>query len=148
MPTDKLSTSSPEHAGARQAVFRLSIAAAVLLWAAWGARIPQYAPDDPPHQRCCELAYRVDPNTDSWWKIAALPGIGMVKAKRIVSFRSRVRVAGPFVEPDDLKQIHGIGPKTVARIAPMLRLGMDGTARQEHSGAAIPKRDMDPQSTN
>ncbi len=115
MPMDKLNMSSLRHCGACRAAFRLSLATAVLLWAVWCARMPRYEADQILCKRCDALTYRVDPNSDAWWKIAALPGIGMVKAKRIVAFRSRVQGSSPFVRPRDLQQIRGIGPKTVAR---------------------------------
>lgn len=49
---------------------------------------------------------------------AELPGIGPVKAARIVAHRER---HGPFREPEALLAVAGIGPATLARIAPLLR---------------------------
>ena len=131
MPMDKLNMSSLKSCGACQAALTLSFATAVLLWAVWCARMPNYDPDQVSSKRYDALTHRVDPNSDAWWKIAALPGIGMIKAKRIVAFRSRVQGPSPFVRPQDLQQIRGIGPKTVARITPLLRLKMDGTKQQQ-----------------
>ncbi len=47
--------------------------------------------------------------------LTLLPGIGAVKAAAIVAHRVK---HGPFRSLDDLVEVHGIGEKTVARIAP------------------------------
>ena len=44
---------------------------------------------------------------------ASLPGIGPVKARRIVEYRER---HGPFVTLDALEAVKGIGPATLERI--------------------------------
>jgi competence protein ComEA len=49
---------------------------------------------------------------------AALYGIGSGKAKAIVEYRV---ANGPFKTPEDLLQVSGIGPKTVASIRHNLR---------------------------
>ena len=79
-----------------------------------------------------EVDSRIDPNTASWAELDAfLPGIGEVTAKRIVAYREAHRVSGSatpggpgppvvFSCPEDLQAVHGIGPKTVTRIAPHL----------------------------
>jgi DNA uptake protein ComE-like DNA-binding protein len=55
--------------------------------------------------------------------LAALPGIGPTKAKRIVRYRQgQPDPARAFERPSDLARIHGIGPKTVRRVAPFLAL--------------------------
>jgi competence protein ComEA len=55
------------------------------------------------------LPYRVHLQTDSADILELLPGIGPLRAKRIVEFREN----HPIENPDDLTQIHGIGQKTV-----------------------------------
>ena len=80
-------------------------------------------PDDiPPASRSS-----IDPNLAPWWELTVLPRIGETTARRIVGFRraaaqaDRDRLSPPvFRGPADLTQVHGIGPKTVARVAPYL----------------------------
>lgn len=68
------------------------------------------------------IGLRIDPNSAPWWELTIIPGVGQVTAHRIVSFRSENggAVDGPFRHPADLQAVHGIGPKTSARIAPYL----------------------------
>ena len=70
----------------------------------------------------------INPNTASWWELSLLPGIGETTARLIVAFRREAgekndrRVIDPaFGAASDLAKIRGIGPKTVAKIAPYLR---------------------------
>ena len=70
----------------------------------------------------------VDPNRVPWWELTVLPGIGETRARAIVNFRESGgrgpddRGSGPvFRYAADLAQVRGIGPKTVARLAPHLR---------------------------
>ena len=72
----------------------------------------------------------VDVNHAPWWELAMLPRIGEGKAKAIVAFHEshtnrRDDGASPqvFQSPADLRRIKGIGPKTVARLAPHIRCG-------------------------
>jgi DNA uptake protein ComE-like DNA-binding protein len=68
---------------------------------------------------------RVDPNVAPWWELAALPEIGESTARAIEAFRVEARSRGAkepvFARPSDLDLVHGIGPKTLSRIAPYLR---------------------------
>lgn len=48
-----------------------------------------------------------------------LPGIGPAYAERIVVYRAE---HGPFRTLDELQNVKGIGPKTLARLRPFLRL--------------------------
>ena len=81
------------------------------------------APDEVP-----PASFRsMDPNFAPWWELTMLPRIGETIARRIVSFRQAAAQADPdrlsspvFRHPADLIQVPGIGPKTVARVAPYL----------------------------
>ncbi|UCF33275.1 MAG: helix-hairpin-helix domain-containing protein [Phycisphaerales bacterium] len=70
----------------------------------------------------------IDVNRAPWWELTLLPGIGEGKAKALVEFREVQRVNNGWDEdkpvfrsPEDLQQVHGIGPKTVERMAPFVR---------------------------
>ena len=72
------------------------------------------------------LARGIDPNTATAAELTALPGIGRVKAERIVAYRLSHRdaddpAAPVFRRPEDLQGVHGIGPKTVERLRLLLR---------------------------
>jgi competence protein ComEA len=63
---------------------------------------------------------RLDPNKASEVELDRLPGVGPALARRIIEYREGVR---PFRSPDDLLEVSGIGPATLARIAPLIRIG-------------------------
>lgn len=74
------------------------------------------------------LSGTINPNTASWWELSLLPEIGEITARRIVQYRleasRKVEDDGPaFGKANDLTLIRGIGPKTVAKIAPYLNFG-------------------------
>src|SRR5262249_18016561 len=59
--------------------------------------------------------YRMDLNRARAAELNQLPGIGTKLAHPIVNYR---KVHGPFHSIDDLRQVSGIGPKTLERIRP------------------------------
>jgi competence ComEA-like helix-hairpin-helix protein len=61
---------------------------------------------------------RLDPNRASAESLEVLPGIGPGRAAAIVAERER----RPFASLDDLRRVRGIGPVTLARIAPWLAI--------------------------
>ncbi|HEX7050157.1 MAG TPA: helix-hairpin-helix domain-containing protein [Longimicrobiales bacterium] len=67
-----------------------------------------------------ESGRRVDLNRASAAELEQLPGIGPVLAARIVAYRDS---AGPFHTLDELVHVSGIGPASLARLRPHLRLG-------------------------
>jgi len=74
---------------------------------------------DAPGARHAPLgSLQVDRATAADWE--RLPGIGPALAARIVAERA---AHGPFLTPDGLLRVRGIGPKTVARLRPFLRSG-------------------------
>jgi competence ComEA-like helix-hairpin-helix protein len=64
-------------------------------------------------------ASRIDVNRATALQLQALPGIGPALAGRIIDHRSR----RPFARTEDLLDVSGIGPKTLVRIAPLVRTG-------------------------
>lgn len=60
----------------------------------------------------------IDVNTASSSDLESLPGIGPRLAEEIV--RDRLR-KGPFLQPDDLLRVKGLGPKKVRQIESYLR---------------------------
>ena len=51
--------------------------------------------------------------------LVRLPGIGPALARRILSFRSD---HGRFARVEDLRKVRGIGPRTLERIRPLVRV--------------------------
>jgi competence protein ComEA len=64
-----------------------------------------------------EVLFQLDVNRAGEAELALLPNIGKVLAERIVRHR---QTEGPFADLDELLQVKGIGPKTLARIKPYL----------------------------
>ena len=62
----------------------------------------------------------VNINTASAECLETLPGIGSVRAQSIVSHREK---AGPFVSPDGITDVSGIGDGIYGRIADMITVG-------------------------
>jgi comEA protein len=78
---------------------------------------------------------RVDINSASVDELMSLPGIGRVKARAIVDFRT---TNGPFSSVDGLSGVKGIGRKTVEKLAPLVALG-GGSASPRAPVAPTPK---------
>jgi competence protein ComEA len=62
--------------------------------------------------------FEVDINAADWPELIQLPGVGQTLGRRIVESRQTI---GPFASHDDLRRVHGIGPKTLEQIRPYLR---------------------------
>ena len=98
---------------------RLLLCLAVICWATGHGKRPAYPSADAP-RTAGALCDPINPNSDPWWRLAALPNIGMVKAKRIVKMRGGAGGQHRFARPEDLGLVHGIGPKTIEQIAALL----------------------------
>ncbi len=120
MPTDSHTTSTPEPLCVPTVFLRLGVLCGIVAGSLYLGQQSNYDAAQAPMGDSLAIAAKIDVNEDPWWKIAALPNIGLTKSKRIVSFREKSGKAQPFSCADDLLQIHGIGPKTVAQLAPLL----------------------------
>lgn len=76
----------------------------------------------------------IDVNRASAAELTLLPGVGPKLAGEIVLTRTR---EGAFRKLEDLGRVRGIGDKTLAKLAPLVRLGSEGL---EH--AADTQRDV------
>lgn len=66
-----------------------------------------------------QIDFQVPINSADWPEFALLPGIGQTLAERIVEYRQQ---HGPFASVEHVERVKGIGPKTMQRIRPMLRV--------------------------
>jgi competence protein ComEA len=62
----------------------------------------------------------VNINTASASELAAIKGLGEVKAKAIVAYREQ---NGPFKSVEQLKEVKGIGEQMLAKLRPQVTLG-------------------------
>ena len=71
-------------------------------------------------------------NTATQLELEDLPGIGPVKARRIIQFRETHH---GFSRVEDLEQVYGIGPKTIANLRALvsLRDGVSGSRSSSRS---------------
>ncbi len=65
------------------------------------------------------MQFQIQVNQADWPEFTLLPGIGETLARRIVAYREQ---HGPFRSVDQLQSVKGIGPKTLRRIGPYLRV--------------------------
>jgi len=72
--------------------------------------------------------FRVNVNSADWVTLSLVPGVGEKLAKRIVEVRQKR--GGKFGSLDDLKEVPGIGEKTLEKLRPYLSLG-DPNAGEE-----------------
>jgi len=66
------------------------------------------------------LGLVIDLNRATAEDLAAIPGIGMALAQRIVEYR---QAHGPFKKVEDLMEVSGIGPQNLQKLKPYLGLG-------------------------
>ncbi len=94
--------------------------------------LPQTTPSAPPPYTTPSEAHPLNINRATALELEMLPGIGPVRARAIVEHRRRY---GRFRAKGDIVAVKGIGPKTLARIEPLISTadplpGIDQKARQ------------------
>jgi len=62
---------------------------------------------------------KININTASAAELELLPGIGPALAGRIIEYRSG---SGPFRTVDQLDDVKGIGPRTLEKLRPLVRV--------------------------
>lgn len=94
-----------------------TLLAALALAAALGAALTRAPLDAPPPT---PIARRIDLNAATAEQLALLPNIGPARAAAIIADRAK---HGPFLSLDDLDRVPGIGPRTIADLAPFANPG-------------------------
>jgi competence protein ComEA len=95
------------------ALIAFGLAALAWHWLASGGKSGRLIEID--HVDPLSAQFKIDVNTADWPEFATLPDVGETTARRIVEYRQR---NGPFQSLDDLRQVRGIGPKTMERLRP------------------------------
>lgn len=102
----------------------LALVGAMIIWTMWRAGTHTVVLDvhtpPAPHLALSGLTaddLRVNINTADVGEVQLLPGVGRVLARRIVEHR---RSNGPFESLADLAEVHGVGPMTLERLAPVI----------------------------
>lgn len=105
---------------ADQTVVAALILAAIVLVGLWWWRHGGFAGRLVDHDRLPqrEAAFVVNVNTAPAAELAELPGIGPTLAQRIIEHRTQ---HGPFRRLEDLREVKGIGAKTLESLSPHVR---------------------------
>jgi len=113
------------------AAFLLGVAATLLGLRWYGATATAARP------LALERPAVLDLNDAEAAELRQLPGVGSALAERIVDRR---RESGGFGRLEELREVHGIGPKTLERLRPWLGVGGDKAPAAPAPGAALPKK--------
>jgi competence protein ComEA len=65
--------------------------------------------------------FHINVNAADWPLLSLVPGLGEKTAKKVIELRSRRK--GGFKSVDELKDVNGIGAKTLEKIRPYLYIG-------------------------
>jgi competence protein ComEA len=82
--------------------------------------------DSPPRgssTKEASLSIPIDINRAPLTELQRLPGVGPKMSQKIVDEREK----SPFKSIDDLRRVHGIGPKTLERLRPYITVNADST---------------------
>jgi competence protein ComEA len=74
---------------------------------------------DPPSATLAPASRRIDLNKATAAELELLPGIGPALASRIIDHR---RTSGPFRSVDELDEVKGIGPRTLEKLRPLVKV--------------------------
>jgi competence ComEA-like helix-hairpin-helix protein len=80
--------------------------------------------------------HRLDINRATMEQFEALPGVGVVLARRIIEARNS---RGPFRTIEDLRDVKGIGEKRLAQLRPLLIASPVTTRGAEQRAAGLGK---------
>lgn len=107
-----------------------------LPWAPSEARVSiEKAPPSEAAVRALVAGTTLDVNSATAADLELLPGIGPALAQRIVDDRAR---SGPFRTVEDLDRVRGIGPRTVERLRPFVRIGGAGQGTESPPDGRLP----------
>lgn len=106
----RLGTNSETKAYPRQPIAPASPAASV-------PKIPESTGTEQPRPDSAITPAKLDLNTATAAQLELLPGIGPAIAKRIIDYRDE---HGKFAALESLDAVKGIGPKTIARLRPLV----------------------------
>lgn len=114
---------------ANQTIIAVGVVAVLILTAVWWVRNGGLEGNLVEHDRPAPHGSReaparkadfvVDVNHAEVAELVELPGVGQAIAERIVEYRKQ---NGPFQSVDDLREVTGIGPKTLDALRPHVRV--------------------------
>jgi competence protein ComEA len=110
----------------------LALGVGFLLGRSHGVDAANHDPDAPSAAET--TGPRLDLNRATQTELALLPGVGAARAQGIVDYR---RLHGPFRRVDDLRNVAGIGPRTLDKIRPWLLID-PSTAASPPSDPPVP----------
>jgi competence ComEA-like helix-hairpin-helix protein len=88
-------------------------------------------------QRRTSLGHRIELNSADHAELLQLPGVGDSLAQRIEDYRRR---HGPFQDVNQLAAVRGVGPKTLERLRPWLRVRSESSTNAVAPTANKPGR--------
>ncbi|HEX4131340.1 MAG TPA: helix-hairpin-helix domain-containing protein [Pirellulales bacterium] len=109
------------------------VAMAVYWWLAGGMNGTLVEIDQQPP---LTAKFVVDLNRADWPELAQLPGVGETLARRIVEARDK---HGPWTTVDELRQVKGMGPKTLEALRPYVTVEPPGAAEPSAMRPAEPR---------
>lgn len=81
------------------------------------ASVPEVSPASVPADGEAAASTRININTATLEELVALPGVGETIAARIIAYREE---NGPFYDIGALREVKGIGDKTLEKLAPYI----------------------------